>query len=117
MYYMLYTMSSLYNNVSDMLFAPQYIMVHYIESDPCSPSTQVLCCLGGFTLFVIAGSPNESGFMVNKRAMYEPGAVMVCSQKRACCVVTMGFIGIIAVALIVAFTKPGAVQPYLKTLF
>ncbi|KAK4316254.1 hypothetical protein Pmani_012574 [Petrolisthes manimaculis] len=55
----------------------------------------------------LTGSPNESGFMVNKRAMYEPGAVMVCSQKRACCVVTMGFIAIIAVALIVAFTKPG----------
>ncbi|MPC29814.1 hypothetical protein E2C01_023065 [Portunus trituberculatus] len=52
-------------------------------------------------------SPNESGFMVNKRAMYEPGAVMVCSQKRACCVVSMGFAAIIAVALIVAFTKPG----------
>lgn len=45
--------------------------------------------------------------MVNKRAMYEPGAVMVCSQKRACCVVTLGFVAIIAVALIVAFTKPG----------
>ncbi|XP_045619599.1 endoplasmic reticulum aminopeptidase 1 isoform X2 [Procambarus clarkii] len=55
----------------------------------------------------LTGSPNESGFMVNKRAMYEPGAVMVCSQKRACCVVTLGFIAIIAVALIVAFTKPG----------
>nr|XP_027215499.1 endoplasmic reticulum aminopeptidase 1-like [Penaeus vannamei] len=54
-----------------------------------------------------SGSPNESGFMVNKRAMYEPGAVMVCSQKRACCVVTLGFVAIIAVALIVAFTKPG----------
>ncbi|XP_068243383.1 endoplasmic reticulum aminopeptidase 1-like isoform X1 [Palaemon carinicauda] len=53
------------------------------------------------------GSPNESGFMVNKRAMYEPGAVMVCSQKRACCVVTLSFVAIIAVALIVAFTKPG----------
>ncbi|XP_037789937.1 endoplasmic reticulum aminopeptidase 1-like [Penaeus monodon] len=55
----------------------------------------------------LTGSPNESGFMVNKRAMYEPGAVMVCSQKRACCVVTLGFVAIIAVALIVAFTKPG----------
>ncbi|XP_045130834.1 endoplasmic reticulum aminopeptidase 1-like isoform X2 [Portunus trituberculatus] len=55
----------------------------------------------------ISRSPNESGFMVNKRAMYEPGAVMVCSQKRACCVVSMGFAAIIAVALIVAFTKPG----------
>lgn len=55
----------------------------------------------------LTGSPNESGFMVNKRAMYEPGAVMVCSQKRACCVVTLGFAAIIAVALIVAFTKPG----------
>ncbi|XP_045130839.1 endoplasmic reticulum aminopeptidase 1-like isoform X6 [Portunus trituberculatus] len=54
----------------------------------------------------ISRSPNESGFMVNKRAMYEPGAVMVCSQKRACCVVSMGFAAIIAVALIVAFTKP-----------
>ncbi|KAG0714487.1 hypothetical protein GWK47_014061 [Chionoecetes opilio] len=52
------------------------------------------------------GSPNESGFMVNKRAMYEPGAVMVCSQKRACCVVSMGFAAIITIALIVAFTKP-----------
>lgn len=58
----------------------------------------------------LAGSPNESGFMVNKRAMYEPGAVMVCSQKRACCVVSMGFVAIIAVALIVAFTKPGNMQ-------
>ncbi|XP_042237280.1 endoplasmic reticulum aminopeptidase 1-like isoform X3 [Homarus americanus] len=55
----------------------------------------------------LTGSPNESGFMVNKRAMYEPGAVMVCSQKRACCVVTLGFIAIITIALIVAFTKPG----------
>ncbi|XP_050726718.1 endoplasmic reticulum aminopeptidase 1-like isoform X3 [Eriocheir sinensis] len=55
----------------------------------------------------LTGSPNESGFMVNKRAMYEPGAVMVCSQKRACCVVSMGFVAIIAIALIVAFTKPG----------
>ncbi|KAK7065754.1 Endoplasmic reticulum aminopeptidase 1 [Halocaridina rubra] len=55
----------------------------------------------------LTGSPNESGFMVNKRAMYEPGAVMVCSQKRACCVVTLGFVAIISVALIVAFTKPG----------
>ncbi|KAB7505266.1 Endoplasmic reticulum aminopeptidase 1, partial [Armadillidium nasatum] len=53
------------------------------------------------------GSPHESGFLVNKRAIYEPGSVMVCSQKRACCAVSCGFLAIIAVAVIVAFTKPG----------
>ncbi|XP_076056130.1 endoplasmic reticulum aminopeptidase 1-like [Oratosquilla oratoria] len=55
----------------------------------------------------LTGSPGESGYMMSKRAMYEPGSVMVCSQKRACCVVTLGFMAVIGIALIVAFTKPG----------
>ncbi|CAL4153114.1 unnamed protein product, partial [Meganyctiphanes norvegica] len=53
------------------------------------------------------GSPNESGWQVNKRAMYEPSAVMVCSQKKACVVVTLCFFAITGVALIVALTKSG----------
>ena len=62
------------------------------------------------------GSPNESGFMMSKRAMYEPGSVMVCSQKRACGVVSLCFVAIIAVALIVASTKAGKILWILKVL-
>ncbi|XP_047739916.1 endoplasmic reticulum aminopeptidase 1 [Hyalella azteca] len=55
----------------------------------------------------LTGSGQDSGFLMSKRALYEPGSVLVCSQKRACLVVALCFLSILLSAAIVAFTKPG----------
>ena len=56
--------------------------------------------------YMNAGSAG-SGFLSNKRLLYETGAVLVCSQRRAGMVVGACFAAIITAAVCVAFTKPG----------